>query len=309
MSVTSVSTAFFNAQAAADLKRSQAELADLQRQVGSERKANDLKGYGVEASRILSAQDMIAKTNARQQAAVSLSGRLNATDVALGGAADAAEALRLSVLDAVGQDNGQSLATSLQAAFDAAKQAFNTTFEGEAIFGGERIGAAPINVASLAALAAAPSTASIFDEAARAKTIDLGDGAFAVSPKASDASTGLFDTLRQLKQLIDSAGGTLPSPLTAGQKTALQGFAASLGGARQTLLLAQGQNGTLQKTIEAKASALSTQSDALTKVVGDAANADLAEVATRITATQVQYQAIAQTFASLSKLSLLDYLR
>jgi flagellin-like hook-associated protein FlgL len=61
--------------------------------------------------------------------------------------------------------------------------------------------------------------------------------------------------------------------------------------------------------MEAKATSLGVQSDALSKVAGDAANADLAEVATRITATQVQYQAIAQTFASLSKLSLLDYLR
>jgi flagellar hook-associated protein 3 FlgL len=309
MTIASVSTAFFNQQAAADLKRTQNTLVDLQRQVGSERKANDLKGYGVESGRILSAQDLITKTNARQQAAQSLSGRLNATDVALGGAADATEALRLAVLDAIGQDNGQSLATSLQAAFDAAKQAFNTTFEGEAVFGGERIGAAPINIASLTALAAAPSTASIFDEASRAKTIDLGDGAFAVSARASDVSTGLFDTLRQLKQLIDTAGGTLPAPLTAGQKTALQGFAATLGASRQTLLLAQGQNGALQEAMEAKATSLGVQSDALSKVAGDAANADLAEVATRITATQVQYQAIAQTFASLSKLSLLDYLR
>ncbi len=308
MSINSVSTAFFNSQAISDLKRAQAELADLQRQMGSERKANDLKGYGLTSSRILSVQDMIAKTDARQQTAVSLSGRLTATDVALGGAADAAETLRLAVLDAIGQDNGQSLATNLQAAFDAAKQAFNTTFEGEAVFGGERIEGTPINVASLAALAAAPSTASIFDEAARPKMVDLGDGAFAVSPRASEASTGMFDVLRQLKQLIDGAGGTLPSPLTSGQKTSLQGFANSLGGARQTLLLAQGQNGELQKAVETKATVLSNQSDTLSKVVGDVANADLAEVATRISATQVQYEAIAQTFATISKLSLLDYL-
>ncbi|MEJ0022184.1 MAG: hypothetical protein WDN76_01155 [Alphaproteobacteria bacterium] len=144
--------------------------------------------------------------------------------MALGGAADATETLRLALLDAVGQDNGQSLATSIQAAFDSAKQAFNTTFEGEAIFGGERIGATPINVTSLAALAAAPSTASIFDEATRAKTADLGDGPFAVSPKASDVSTGLFDTLRQLKQMIDAAGGSLPSPLTSAQKNCAAGL-------------------------------------------------------------------------------------
>ncbi len=76
----------------------------------------------------------------------------------------------------------------------------------------------------------------------------------------------------------------------------LQGFAVTLGASRQTLLQAQGQNGALQQQMDTKSNALSAQSDALSKIAGDAANADLADVATRISATQVQYQAIAQTF-------------
>lgn len=309
MSVNAVSTAFFNLQSSVDLRRVQAELADLQRQVGSEHKADDLKGYGVDSTRILSAKAMIERTDARQVSANTLGGRLSAVDGALEGVSDATEALRQAVLTALGQDDGRYLTTSLQIGFDQARTALNTNFEGESLFGGERISATPVNVASLAALAAAPSTASIFDEASRSKTLDLGDGPFTIGDKASTVSTGVFDAMRTLKQLIDTAGGSLPSPLTAGQRTALQGIADSLNTARQNVLVAQGRNGELQNIVEAKSTALGAQSDALTKLMGDAANADLAEVATKLSASQVQYQAIAQTFSTLSKLSLLDYLR
>lgn len=309
MSVNAVSTAFFNLQSSFDLRRVQAELADLQRQVGSEHKADDLKGYGVDSTRILSAKAIIERTDARQVAANTLSGRLGAVDGALEGVSDATESLRQAVLTALGQDDGRYLTTSLQAAFDQARTALNTDFEGESLFGGERISATPVNVTSLAALAAAPSTASIFDEAARGKTLDLGDGAFTIGDKASTVGTGTLDAMRTLKQLIDAGGGSLPSPLTAPQRTALQNIATSLNAARQNVLVAQGRNGELQNIVEAKSTALGAQSDALTKLMGDAANADLAEVATKLSASQVQYQAIAQTFSTLSGLSLLDYLR
>jgi flagellar hook-associated protein 3 FlgL len=308
MSIASVSTNLFNTQASGDLRKVQAELADLQRQIGSGNKADDLKGYGVESTRILSAQTLISRTDARKQAADTLSGRLDAVDTALSASSDAVEALRQAVLTALGQDDGRYLTNSLQTAFDQTRTALNTNFEGEALFGGERIGGDPINVTTLAALAAAPSTSAIFDEATRTKTVDLGDGPFSIGEKASDFSTGAFDAMRQLKLLIDGAGGSLPQPLTAGQRASLQTIADSLNTSRQTILVSQGRNGDLQNTVEAKSTALGAQSDALTKLKGGAEDADLGEVATKISAFQVQYQAVAQTFAMLSHMSLLDYL-
>jgi flagellar hook-associated protein 3 FlgL len=229
-------------------------------------------------------------------------------DTSLSAASDAVEALRQAVLTALGQDDGRYLSNSLQTSFDQTRTALNTNFEGESLFGGERIAGDPVNVTTLAQLAAAPSTASIFDEAARSKMIDLGDGAFSVGEKASDVTTGAFDAMRQLKLLMDANGGSLPSPLTTAQRTSLQAIAGSLDTARQTILVSQGRNGDLQNTVSAKSDSLGAQSDTLAKIQSDAADADLAEVATKISAFQVQYQAIAQTFSMLSHMSLLDYL-
>ncbi|MGE3303513.1 MAG: hypothetical protein AB7M12_10405 [Hyphomonadaceae bacterium] len=309
MTISAVSTLFLSTQSGADLQRVQGELADLQRQVGSQHKADSLKGYAAATTRILSAQSLMAKTDARQAAASNLLPRLDTIDLSLGGAADATETLRQAVLSAVANDDGRTLKDALQTAFSSIRTALNTEFEGEALFSGERVDQPPVNIATLDDLAAAPTIASIFSEAARPKTIDLGDGPRAVAEKASDVSSQVFAAMQQLKQLIDANGGTLPQPLTTAQKTALTTMVSDLEGARYTLVAAQGRNGDLSTATETKAAALSNQSDALAKMVGDAADADLAEVATKITSLQVQYQAIAQTFSSLSQLSLLDYLR
>jgi flagellar hook-associated protein 3 FlgL len=308
MTVSALSTYLFNDRSRNDLSRLQNQLVDLQRQVGSEHKAADLKGYGANSARIISANGMIAQANANAGAAQNLGARFDMVDSALNSTADASESLRLSILSAIGNDDGRFITDALQTAFDKARTALNTSYEGEALFAGERVGAQPIGVATLTDLAAAPSVGAIFDEAARPKTVDLGDGPIQVSEKASDVSTGLFTAMKDLKALIDANGGTLPQPLTSAQKTTLQGLVTSLASARQTLLVAQGQNGETQKRVEADAARLSTHADALEKTVSDVRDADLAEVATRITAIQVQYEALAKTYSNLSQLSLLNYL-
>ena len=249
---------------------------------------------------------MIAQTDAHAEVAKGLSARFDSIETSLNSTADSAEDLRLAVINAIANDDGSFLTDALQRNFDAARTAMNQTFEGESLFAGERVGAAPINVATLDQLAAAAS--AIFNEGARPRTADIGDGSFAVAEKASDISSPLFDAMRTLKQMIDTAGGSLPKPLTAAQKTQLQSLVDGLGAARATIVTAQGRNGELQKSVEADATRLSNQSDALTKTVGDVADADLAQVAAQITAVQVQYQAVAQTYSQLSKLSLLNFL-
>jgi flagellar hook-associated protein 3 FlgL len=298
----------FNNQSRDSLSRLQMELADLSRQVASGKKENDLRGYGASAATILSARGMIAQTDAYAASASALEGRFQTIDLALGRAADAGESLRMSLLNAIGSGDGRYIADALQRAFDSSRAAMNEDYQGEALFAGERIGADPVNVSTLAQLAAAPSVASIFNEASRPKTVDLGEGSFAISERASDVATPLFDAMRDLRLLLDANGGSLPYPLTSTEVASLQTIITDLTGARDTLVTAQGRNGEVQKRVESDAIRLSDRSDALAKTVSDVADADLAEVAMRISAVEVQYQAVAQTFSQLSGLTLLNFL-
>jgi flagellar hook-associated protein 3 FlgL len=309
MSIGAVSTFLFNDQSRTDLSQLQTQLANLQAEVSSGNRASDLSGFGGASSQqILSTQNLMAQTTANANVAKGLDARFTTIDQSLGSAQSAGETLRQSVLSAIGNNNGAGLSAALQTAFDSARTALNTTYQGQALFGGERGDATPINVSSLSNLAAAPSVSAIFDESARPQTANVGSGSFAVAPTASTVSSGLFDAMRTLQQTITAAGGSLSSPLTAAQTTALQGVAAALSTAGQTLTAAQGANGDLQKRVETSATNLSNQADMLKNTVGTIAGADLASVATQISALQTQYQAVAQTYSQLSRLSLLSYL-
>lgn len=308
MTTNAVSTFLFNDQSRTDFARLQRQLLDLQRQVGSGAKADDLKGYGDASARILSARGMIAQTDAHNAAAQTLSSRLDMVDKSLNQTADAAEEMRLSVLNAIANNDGRFLADMLNTQFAAARSALNVTFEGETLFGGERIDGTPINAANVDELAAAAATSDIFDESDRVRTMDIGSGSMQIADKASTIGADLFDAMRELKLLLDANGGTLPKPLTDAQNDALEALAADFGAARQTVLLAQGRNGQLQEHVEKETERLTAQSDTLAKVVSDVADADPAEVAMRLAAAQVQYQAVAAVYSQLSSLSLLDYL-
>lgn len=308
MSLSSISTYMFNTQSRADLSRLQVELADLQRQIASGRKENDLRGYGASSATILSAKGLISQTETYARTATALEGRFQTVDLALGRAADAGETLRQQLLNAIGSGDGRFVADALQRAFDSSRTALSEDYEGEALFAGERVGADPVNISTLAQLAAAPTVASIFNEAARPKTVDLGEGSFAIAERASDVSTTLFSAMRDLRLLLDANGGALPQQMTASQVTSVQGIITNLTTARDELVIAQGRNGEVQKRVEADAVRLSDRADALAKTVSDVADADLAEVAMRIAAVEVQYQAVAQTFSQLSGLTLLNFL-
>jgi flagellin-like hook-associated protein FlgL len=149
----------------------------------------------------------------------------------------------------------------------------------------------------------------MFDEATRHQVIDLGDGApIKLAAKASELSTGLFDTLRQLKLMLDGSGGTLGSPLSSEVTNLLNGLAANLDNHAREFVTEEGRTGQLQKRFEEDRTRLQARSDLLSKEIGDQTDADLAEVSIRLNTLLTQYEAAAKSFSELSQLSLLRYL-
>jgi len=177
------------------------------------------------------------------------------------------------------------------------------------MFAGERQGLGPIKIQTLEELKTAITPASLFDEAARHQVIDLGTGSpIIVSAKASELSQPLFDTLRDLKNLLDDHGGTIGQPISLAQQTALQQIAEGLTAHASQFTNEQARNGQIQKRFEVETVRLQERSDLIKKEIGEQADADGGEVAMRLSTLTLQYEAAAKTFAELSRLSLLDYL-
>lgn len=299
----------FSSQAMADVRRITGELGRLQAQMASGAKASDLQGFGGASSRLLSAQSLKSTADARGSVISQLQARFGVQGAALGQVADAAGSLALSIREAISANDGRGISTELDLTFTSVVSALNETWNGQPMFAGERQGAGPIRVTTLQQLQDATGPEAIFDEAARNQSIDLGAGAPVVlSLKASQLSTGLFDTLRAMADMLESSGGAIGQPISGAQRDQLVMFAEALEQEANHFTNEQGRAGQLQNRFETEVVRLEEQSNLLTKEIGDQADADLAQVSIQISTLLVQYEAAAKTFADLSRLSLLDYL-
>lgn len=299
----------FSSQAQLDIRRMTRELSDLQRQVSSGAKANDLHGLGSEAGPMLNAQSLRAAVDARASSLNQLEARFSVQASALGQAAQANRNLATTIREAISANDGRGIHLDLNLAFISSVAALNQTWNGQPMFAGERLGGRPIRINSLDELVTAVTAAQLFDEAERHQTVDLGGGVQTpIADKVSELSTEMFDAMRDLKALVDLQGGSIGTPIDAATTTELLRIVGQLERVSGDLTNAEGRAGQLEQRFAAERLRLQERSDLLTKEVGERADADLAEVSVRINALLAQYEAAAKTFADLSKLTLLDYL-
>lgn len=299
----------FTTQAQVDIHRMARDLTDLQRQVGSGLKANDLAGFGSSSSQLLDAQGLRASADARVSVLGQLDPRLEAQGGALVQVATVASRLSQSIREAISANDGRGVGTELELAFSQIVSALNEGWNGQPLFAGERQEGVPVTVQSLDALAAATIPDDVFDEALRRQTVDVGIGPpMQLAPKASEISSDLFGVLRDLKLLLDGAGGTIGQPINVSQRNELLTIVSRLETEAEAFNNEAGRAGLLQTRFAEEHARLQARSDLITKEIGDHADADLAQVSIRLNALIAQYQASAKTFADLSKLTLLNYL-
>jgi flagellar hook-associated protein 3 FlgL len=300
----------FSTQAQLDIRRITRELADLQAQVASGSAAADLQGFGPASSRLITSRSLKASSDARASAIEQLQARFGVQSAALGQVAQSARLLSQSIREAISAGDGRGITIELDVSFASIVTALNQTWNGQPLFAGERQGnAGPIKITTLDQLLAATTPDDIFNEAARPQTFDLGAGEpVTIAPKASQLSQGLFDTLRELKELLNAAGGSIGQPIDAANTTALLDIVAQLDAHAATFNTEEGRSGQLQKRFETELAQLQERSNLIVKEIGAQADADLGQVSVRLSALMVQYEASAKTFAELSRLSLLDYL-
>lgn len=299
----------FTTQATLDIRRITRELSELQGKVASGREAKDLQGFGGASSRLLNAQALRANADARASVITQLQARFGVQGAALGQVAEGAGLLAQSIREAISANDGRGIATELELSFASIVSALNETWNGQPLFAGERQGQGPIKIGTLSQLKAAAGPGDIFDEAERHQALDLGVGEpIVLSAKASELSQGLFDTLKDLANLIDSAGGQIGQPIDGATTTALLQIAERLDAESSKFTNEEGRSGQLQKRFDNERVRLQDRSILLTKEIGDQADADLAMVSIQLNTLLVQYEAAAKTFADLSQLSLLKYL-
>ncbi|MBU6405645.1 MAG: hypothetical protein KGS44_00720 [Alphaproteobacteria bacterium] len=308
--MTVVPTMRFAQQAQADISRLSAELAELQRQISSGKSVDDLRTLGDGSTRLIATAGLISMDENRVRLGKEIEARIRLQASAMQRASSSAIQFVRTIREAALNKDGGNLSTGLEFAFANLRQAMNESFNGAPLFGGERVGDPPIKINSLPALAMVTTQTEVFDEAARKPRVDLGgDLALDVADRASEISWDSFRALRDLKRYFDAEPTVLRPRINDEQAKDLLILAEALENAVGKIQEAESRNGFKLERVEAARTQLQSRVLTLRQELSSQSETDLAAVSTRLAMLQTQYQATGQTFASLSRLTLLDFLR
>jgi flagellar hook-associated protein 3 FlgL len=303
-----IATSFIATRASADFQRAQIELFNAQRQAGSERKAVDLKGYEREASQLVSARGLMDRANSYAAAGEEILTRIDIQDVALGRASTAAKDFRVFLTNSVGLNTGAEVMNQLELAFFNVLGAAETTYAGKYVFGGVRDDASPVNISTLDDLYNAATVDDIFENAPRRPRVQIDPRTtMEVAPLADEVTREIFASLKRI-HAYHTDTEAFGASMSANQRAFLTSEIQQLESVVEGLNQHQSLNGGVYQRAEGLVIRQAEERDYFEKVVGDIQNADLAEVAARLTQAQIQLEASARVFSVLTQSSILNYI-
>jgi flagellar hook-associated protein 3 FlgL len=158
--------------------------------------------------------------------------------------------------------------------------------------------------------AAAPDVSAVFDNAERRQTAQIdGETRIDVNRTASEVAGELMAVFERLADFDAGPDGPFDGPMDATQLAYIRGEITNVIAAFETINTAMAENGSKQARVEASMRGQQARSDYLTSMIADLEDADMAEAVTRLNQAQTAVEVSARTFASLSQVSLLPFLR
>lgn len=301
-----ISTAAAAESALLNLMRAQRDQAEAGQQVSSGRLGPDLKAYGFRAETITATRAAQSRAESYAASLSRLENRLEVQDLALAELSDVATELRTTLTTT----DGTFLMNDVQQLFERAKQVLNTrSANGGYIFGGTRTDQPPFTAGSLADLAAPAATAAdFFENSSRTPTARVSDATVIETGfLADDVGQFLMEAFERIAEFdaTEPFGGQV-SPT---QQAFLQTEVGNVIAAFDRINERQAENGARQSEIERAVRSFEIEADFFQTVLADLEEVDIAEAATRFQQAQTAVQVAAQTFSTLTEVSLLPFLR
>jgi flagellar hook-associated protein 3 FlgL len=282
--------------------RTQARMADLQVQQASGVVSTDYGGLGRKAGDLLDFEAMLKTSQTYATAATEASGRVEMLYSTLNSVTDLLTEFRSDLVAMMSTDfndtTGAALVSSAAGMMDELAALLNVSFEGRYLFAGDATSTVPVDLDGYVADADAASTDYF-----------RGDSAVTTVKISSDQTIryGITADNSAFEQAFRAIGVIAQAdPLDAEQ----------LQTAYDLLLSALDETTAVQSTLSVQASTLeraATRAEDyqsfLTAAISELKDADVTEIAVRLTSYETQLQASYSALAKVQSLNLLDYLR
>lgn len=302
--MTRIATIPLQATLTGAMERTQGELAITQQQIASGKKARDFADLGTQSARILSAHTMLTRQEAHKAVAAQVGTALSVYDSSMNSMDAAASDLRKTLLQAIGTGQTTGVQASIDAAFDQFRASLNTSTRGVSLFGGSQTEGTPFTRQKLPDLVGT-TQADVFANDDVLPTAELGDGlTIRYGHTASEVGGDLYTAFRTLAE-----AGTLGTTPDAAQMNKLKQAVGELDTGLARLRTSNANNGRKQNEVETLSLRADERALMWKDLIGEAEDANLADVATKLAQQKMLLEASYSVFSQLSRLSLISYLR
>lgn len=293
-----------------NLMNTQIRSAEAQERVSTQKNATDLTGFGRQSETLTALKGAQSRIQGFIDTAEAVTSRLTTQDLAMNQINDGISGLREAIGGALSTDSAGSLMLEMEGQFQSIRGGLNMRHQGGYLFAGASTTTAPLDVANLTELAAAPGVASVFrndtlktvSRVADSTTLETGF-------LADELGTDVLGILRDVQIFHATAGqGPLTGTLTEAQKTFLTTQLSRLEQAGSAVIDKVAKTGSLAKQVESISAGHTAQKNALDELVSSRTDADMAKAVTDLQLSQIAIQASAQVISQLRQVSLLNYL-
>jgi len=295
----------------ANIQSAQQRQVEAGNQVSSGKIGTNLKDYASKAEVLTAMQTVDARLTTYTDQNKVIASKLQIQDLSLNKVADAADATRQAIANALANDNATTLMQDLQAQFSNAVGGLNAEYDGKYLFAGGQVSTPPVSATQLSDLTLAPGIiANQFHNDTYVAQAKLDDSTTVNTGMLADQlGTNMLTAFQSLEAFHQGANGPFSGQLTAAQRTFLEGQLATWTTVHTDLTTATALNGNNQARVDSVQKNIDSQQLNIKTILSDNTDVNLAEASTRLNLAQQSLQASAQAFRTLQDASLLNYLK
>jgi flagellar hook-associated protein 3 FlgL len=308
--VTRVSTVGNYATVLANLMAAQQRQLDASERVSTQKNGTDLKAFAKSDELLTSMRSVQTRLQGYQDQNSLLADKLTTQDTALNQVADASQAARQAIADALASGNASTLMSELQGQMSKAVGALNTRYNGTYLFAGGAINTQPVTAQQLSDLTSGPPIASFFQNDQFKAQSQVDDSTTLTTGVLADqVGTPVLNAFQAIEAFDQGASGPFNGTLTPAQRNFLESQLASWDSVHTGVVNIAAQNGMNQQRLDSVGADLTTRQNTLGAMMGNITDADMAKASADLQLANLSFQAAAQVFQTLKNSSLLSLLQ
>lgn len=279
--------------------------------VATQRNGSNLKDFSKSNEAITAMKTVQARLTVFQDQNTMISDKLEIQDAALVRVADAAQAVRQAMMEAIATGRADNLAEDIEAQLHTAVEGMNARYAGKYLFSGGQVDTKPVTAQTLTDLTLPPGIiANFFKNDTFRVTAKLDEGTtIQTGYLADEIGANMMTAFQTFEAFNQGASGPFNGPLTAAQKTFLEGQLATWDQARVDVTNLTARNGVNQARAKSIGFDLEARQTTLSGMLSDVTDADMGEAASDLQTAQLAVQSAAYVFQALKESSLLSILR